>query len=792
MKLIFEKYLLIICLLSTQVNAFCQTLNDSLIAHYPFDGNALDISGNANHGTLFGPQAVADRFGNSNAAYNFNGTSDYIHYFSNTKFKPETFPISLTMWVKSNDNSVIGPVFKNDVVVDSYTGIWLQINSTTGRVEISYGDGGTTSASHRRTKSGVINVNDNQWHFIAVVIRSALDMDIWVDCQYDSGTYSGTGSNVAYSNNVGSSGYFDVVGPTHYYEGVIDDIRFYHRALSQADLQALYVFPQPYFNSAMQNFSLGNDTSLCGIAAVNLNANISFPNISYNWSTGSTQNAITVFTPGTYWLEIGDGCSIKRDTIVIDTNNLTIITTNDTVICSGNPITLSATGNAANYVWTANGVSYPGNPITVNPTLTTIYFVQGFDSSCTSPVETVIVSVQSNFSSADFNAPSVICENVNYEFTNNSTLGVNYLWNFGDPASGVNNTSTDFNGSHTFTQAGTYYITLTVQGPCFIDSTIQVVNIIEAPVTVVSNDLSICEGESALLVASGGSIFAWDNNIGATSDSINVFPTISTMYQVQAIANGCFGSPDSVFVTVNPRPEVSILASDITCSRAPILLIAAGNAANYIWSGGYTASNDSIFFVPQINTDYILTGYNANCSQTDTFQIIAFDEPKALFDIEIDTCAKKLIALNKSSNNSVYLWNFDDQQSNLQHPTFAINNFQQDLPLQLILNPNTLCADTALATIAIKDIFTDNTIVPNVFTPNGDDINDVFKISSRLNCTPLKIQIYNRWGDLIFTHESKTIEWDGKHNNKELTPGIYFYIIEHDEKVYQGSIALFR
>jgi gliding motility-associated-like protein len=792
MKLILKKYLIYFCFLIANSTVFSQSLSDSLIAHYPFDGNVLDVSGNGNHGTLFGPTAVADRFGNNNSAYLFNGTSDYINYVSNSKFKPATFPISLSMWVKSNDNTIIGTVFKNDVVVDIYTGIWLQIHASTGFIEISYGDGGTTDGAHRKTKLGTTNVNDNQWHFIAAVIRSPTDMDIWIDCQYDNGNYSGTGGNLTYSNNGGSSGYYDVVAGTEYYGGVIDDIRYYNRELSQADLQALYIFPQPYVNPLIQNFALGNDTSLCGITSINLNANVSFPNVTYNWSTGSTQATITAFTSGIYWLEIGDNCHQKRDTLIIENSNLTITTSNDTAICSGTTITLNVAGNATNYVWTVNGISYPGNSITVNPTSTTIYFVQGIDSICTSPTETVTVSVQNNFGSPDFTTPGVICENTNYVFINNSAQGAIYQWNYGDPASGTNNTSSDFEGSHIYNQAGTYYVTLIVQGACFTDSTTEVVTVIDAPITLASSDTTICEGQSALMVASGGNLFYWDNDIGSTSDSIYVFPTTNTTYLVQAIANGCYGNADTIVITVIPNPTVQIQASTVGCTGSPIELIATGSASNYIWTGGYSATNDTIIFVPILNTDYILTGYLNNCALTDTFRIIEFNNPKASFDYQIDTCGSAIIINNKSKGSNTYLWNFDNQQSTLQNPTFSINNIKNDLPIQLILNTNTSCADTALLFLEASALAEGNILIPNIFTPNNDNVNDLLVVSSRFDCNPIVIYIYNRWGDLIFKEESTRIEWDGKYKSAYVAPGVYFYLIEYNDVKTSGTIQLMR
>lgn len=771
---------------------YAQSLNDSLIAHYTFDGNSSDNSGNGNHGTLFGPTLVPDRFGNNNSAYLFNGTSDYIHYLSNSKFKPTSFPISVSMWLKSNDNSAIGTVFKNDVVIDIYTGIWLQIHSSTGKVEISYGDGGTTDGAHRKTKLGTTNINDNQWHFVAAVIRSASDMDIWIDCQYDVGVYSGSGGNLAYSNNGGSSGYYDVVAGTEYYGGVIDDIRFYNRELTQADLSALYISPQPFINPLIQNFELGNDTTICGIFSLNLNANVSFPGVTYNWSTGDNQAATTVFSPGTYWLEIADNCHLKRDTIIVDNASLSITTSNDTAICSGHTISLNVSGNATNYIWTVNGNTLTGNSISVSPTTTTIYFVQGIDSLCSSSVESITVSVQSGFSSPNFNTPAVICEDTDYEFINNSTLGASYQWNYGDPLSGSSNTSTDYNGNHTYTQPGVYYVTLIVQGSCFIDSTTQAVTIIAAPLTIASSDITICEGQSALMVATGGNLFFWDNDIGSTSDSIYVFPTSTTMYQVQAIANGCYGAPDTIYITVNPSPLVQIQAGAITCSGAPLELIATGNATNFNWSGGYISTNDTIVFVPQINNDYILTGYANNCSKTDTFNISEFQNAKAIFDYHIDTCSAKLIATNKSGGVHQYLWNFDNQTSAMQDPIFEINNSKNEKSLQLILNPNTPCADTSLLFLDLSSLANDLLFIPNVFTPNNDNSNDLFIVKSKFDCEPIIIHLYNRWGELLFQEESESIVWDGKYKNTDVAQGVYFYIIEHRNKKTKGTVTLFR
>lgn len=791
-KMGFKKYFFYLINIFISINAIGQSISDSLVAHYSFDSNALDISGNGNHGTLFGPTAVPDRFGNANSAYLFNGSTDYIQYLSNNKFKPDTFPISISMWVKSNDNSIIGPLFKNDVVVDNYTGIWLQIHSSTGRVELSYGDGGTTTATSRRTKSGVMNVNDNQWHFIAGIIRGPTDMDLWIDCQYDGGTYSGSGSNLTYSNNGGSSGYFDVVGSTEYYQGAIDDIRFYNRALSQNDLQSLYISPLPYINPLLQNFNLGNDTSICGAGNIILAANTSFPGVQYNWSTGSTQSSINVNTIGTYWLQMSDNCHQKTDTINIQGSSINITASNDTSICSGSTITLWVAGNASNFVWTNNGINYYGSSITVSTSSPTSYYVYALDSICPSEVDTVNISIQNNISPPSFNTSGVICANSEFVFINNSPIGIDYLWNFGDPSSGANNTSIDYNGSHTFSQAGIYNVSLTIQGICGTDSITQAVTVIASPTTMASNDQIVCAGEKVLIAASGGDLYYWNNDIGSTSDSIYVYPDTTITYLVQAITNGCYGMVDSIHLTVLPLPTVNILGGTISCSGAPIQLMAGGNAQNYSWTGGYISSDDTIIFVGALNTDYILNGFDGNCVQTDTFRIANFKEIEASFNFIIDTCSRKIILTNNSTGSSHYRWGFDTQSSELSSPTFNINSLKEEETIQLIINPDTYCSDIASVNVELNFLTGDQLIVPNTFTPNNDLINDVFLLTSNFKCLPLKVAIYNRWGECVFKEESTTIAWDGSFKNKEVPPGVYFYFIEHNGQEIKGSVTLFR
>ena len=319
-----------------------QTLLDSLIAYYPFSGNSNDVSGNNNNATSYGAMLTNDRFGNANSAYFFNGTSNYMTVSAGPKFKPTTFPISICCWIKTNGTSV-EEIFENDHTALLYNGVWLQL--TSGHVAISYGTGtGNTGSQYRRTKTGNINVADNQWHFIAGVIRGATDMDIWVDCNMDNGTYSGTGGNMGYDGSNGRIGEAEVASGNFYYTGSLDEIRFYHRELHQSDILAL--------QNQVSAISLGVDQSFCPSGnPITLTPTITGTPTSLLWSTNSTANSITVTSPGTYWVSAIGSCATIYDSINISgVNN---VNASPAFICSNSSMLLNSL-TASSYSWSPN------------------------------------------------------------------------------------------------------------------------------------------------------------------------------------------------------------------------------------------------------------------------------------------------------------------------------------------------------------------------------------------------------------------------------------------------------
>lgn len=264
---LFGAMLLFCADLSAQIN-----LQDSLIAHYTFDNTSLDATANANHGTLMGAVYSQDRFGNATGAVFLDGFNDYILLQPNQKFKPP-LPVTISSWVNISDTNP-NLVFWNDWEVDLYHGVWLNI--VNGIISAAYGDGNAIGPQSRRSKRGTTVLQTNTWYHLAVIIRGAGDMEIFVNGRNDCGTYSGSGGTLDYSNSPGRIGEIDPLassGSTHdFFHGSIDDIRFYNRELSKEEIE--FLAESNFTDTVVTSICLGDNVTLSPPAGYN----------SYSWS----------------------------------------------------------------------------------------------------------------------------------------------------------------------------------------------------------------------------------------------------------------------------------------------------------------------------------------------------------------------------------------------------------------------------------------------------------------------------------------------------------------------------
>jgi Concanavalin A-like lectin/glucanases superfamily len=212
--------------------------DSSIIAYYPFNGDANDASGYGNNGVVFGAQLTDDRNGNPNTAYLFDGYNDYIKIEHSTVFKP-SLPMTISMWIKHKNP--VGHVFSSNYNDTNYYGVIIGMLPSLNRLTFSYADGGIIGPSSRRSKYITLPNPDVWFHFV-VVIRGATDMDIYINGVNAGGTYTGSGGKIAYDNGDMNLGRADsaVNGSPSYFKGRLDEIIMFNRALAEQQILTLY------------------------------------------------------------------------------------------------------------------------------------------------------------------------------------------------------------------------------------------------------------------------------------------------------------------------------------------------------------------------------------------------------------------------------------------------------------------------------------------------------------------------------------------------------------------------
>jgi len=222
---------------------FSQSISNNLLLYYPMNGNANDFSGNNYHGTVNGATLVPDQFGNTNSAYYFDGINDYIDFPINSILKP-TYPLTISFLANLGIISLQKTKFINtDYVADDYFGVSMNVDDF-GYLRIGFGGGnGLTNSSNRTTfTSTTMTVTTGVWYRFTGIIHSETDMDLYIDCVDVNAVYdSGTGSTIiGYTNYApGSLGRSDGAGPAQYYQGAMDELMYWDRALTQTEILSL-------------------------------------------------------------------------------------------------------------------------------------------------------------------------------------------------------------------------------------------------------------------------------------------------------------------------------------------------------------------------------------------------------------------------------------------------------------------------------------------------------------------------------------------------------------------------
>jgi len=265
------------------------------------------------------------------------------------------------------------------------------------------------------------------------------------------------------------------------------------------------------------------------------------------------------------------------------------------------------------------------------------------------------------------------------------------------------------------------------------------------------------------------------------------------------IITDALGCTTEGVVTVDqegPTINLEVLEStDDACSDSigTILVQPLNGIPPFVYNWNNSSSTDALGTnLPEGSQTVTVTDGNG-CIGTLTESIGNIPPPEVLFSYSIDLCSKSLVLINESQDINQSQWFLNNEvYSQNTNPIFEIND-GGDYEITLI-GSHEYCSNSLTQTINLDDLYDYNYIdIPNIFSPNGDDINDEFKVLGLLECDYSNLTIYNRWGEeIFFSLYPKTEFWDGKRLGNEADEGIYFYTLEMKYKTFKGSLTLIR
>lgn len=284
---------------------------------------------------------------------------------------------------------------------------------------------------------------------------------------------------------------------------------------------------------------------------------------------------------------------------------------------------------------------------------------------------------------------------------------------------------------------------------------------------VTASDTVICEGESVTLDATGATNINWDNSV---VNNIAFTPTSTTTYTVIGDDGETCSDTVSITIQVNSYPNVTITAADsIVCNGESITLTASG-ASSYSWSGGIS---NGVSFTPSSSTAYTVIGSNNGCNDTASINITVTNPPTISMVSDSSICELTEITIIPNVIGGTlpydYLWSDLSTNSTLTVTEPGIYS--------LTVTDSMSCSSTD--SIEIVAICPCSIYVPSAFTPTNDELNEKFKAIGK-NVSIFNIEIYNRWGELIYSSSDIKQGWTGDIKGTPAPQGVYAYKVYYE------------
>jgi len=398
------------------------------------------------------------------------------------------------------------------------------------------------------------------------------------------------------------------------------------------------------------------------------------------------------------------------------------------------------------------------------------------------------------------------CDTATVQFSGELKIDDNLLfeWNFGD-GSAINNLQTPI---HFYADTGKYNVTLKItnlDNQCFVGYTEnEMVKVFPTPTAKIELDPAFCNDSTVIAIYPtniDSSFCKWDfygtaHQIGAGNDTIlvNIEKQIADIgLQVEE-----YGCTSKWAETTAKRKPFFDFSTDITEGCQPLQVLAKASTAdeniefNWLTDSLVTSGNEQNFILADAGKyDFAIASTSSLTGCTDTLTkwdlVLVYPKPFAQFEVDYPVAIiehANLHFTNLTADVDIFNWDFGDiatsTEVNPQHTYTTLGKF----PVQLIVESEFGCSDTGMMEIEIVPF---NIYTPNAFRPDSEipENRGFMPVGVGVDSNVFQLQIFNRWGEMIFESNSPDYKWNGTTKNNQPAP-IGNYLWKADFKDIQG------
>ncbi len=322
------------------------------------------------------------------------------------------------------------------------------------------------------------------------------------------------------------------------------------------------------------------------------------------------------------------------------------------------------------------------------------------------------------------------------------------------------------------------------------------ITVVQPPVVNAGADQTVCSGADVILNATvspqnTGYTYQWNGPAGfstttASTSLSNVTAPNSGLYTITVGIPGCTPASDDVMINVTPLLDVDAGGDIALCPGDTLRLAASVTPAgqySYQWTGpsGYN-SIESLSVLADIKAKnggyYVVTVTYQNCMPSSDTVFVKVnpipEKPEVTEEFPVTYC-KNAVAEALDVNGQHLSWYIGDEVNGSGEapiPSTANIGVQQFYVTQTV---NGCVSPKQLVEVFIEKCCEENVFIPTAFSPNGDGKNDVFRLMESPYYRLVFVEVFNRWGEMVFKGNSTAKEWDGYYKGQPVEVGNYFY-----------------